>query len=69
MPEYQDMGDLDFAQRMLRRAKSMATASEQERDKFFTLFTQRLPQYRNYTRMELQAELVRLFTQAVAHFS
>jgi hypothetical protein len=67
--EYDDLGDLAFAQRMLHRTENIAAASEHDQDTFFTLFMYRLPQYREYNRTLLRDELIRLFSKAVDHFS
>lgn len=68
-PEYADLGDLDFARRMLNRIQNMIDAPEQERDRFFTMLLRRLPQYREFNRTQLRDELLRLFSKAVGHFS
>jgi len=68
-PEYADLEDLDFARRMLNRIQNIADAPEQERDRLFTMFLRRVPQYREYSRTQLQNELIRLLSRAVGRFS
>jgi hypothetical protein len=67
-PEHSDLGDLDFAQRMLKRTQDIDDASEPERDKFFTILLHRVPQYREYSKGKLKEKLIGIISKAVKHF-
>ena len=58
-PEYDELGDLDNANRMLAMFKNIH--ANPKADKILTEHQRRLPQYRNTSRTQLVKEMIRLF--------